>query len=370
MTAILRTYKYRLYPNKKQQRYFTKCFGGTRFIYNQMLHNKKEIYEKYKDDPETLKNIKPRIYTSYKHEHEWLKEVDNYALANAQIDLMTAYNRFYRGISKFPKFKSKKNRRNSYKTNNQGDNIRIENNKVNLPKIKFVRLKYHRPIKGKIRSCVISMVSSGKYYISILTEEIPDKHNKTDAIVGVDLGIKDFVVMTNNLGSSIKIKSPRFLIESEKELVKQSRALSRKKTGGSNFHKARIKLSKIHEKIANQRKDFLHKLSCKITNENQVIVIESLKLSDIQKNRMLSKAVSDASWYEFARQLEYKSKWKERRLVKADQWYPSSQTCSNCGNIEGKKPLNIRHWKCSDCGAIHDRDINASINLLKIGMAV
>lgn len=361
---MLKAYKYRLYPNKEQQEYFAKSFGCVRFIYNQMLANRIELYAKYKDNKEKLKKNKPRTYTSYKHEYEWLKEVDNLALANTQMDLNNAYKKFFREGAGFPKFKSKRRSRKSYRTNNQGGNIRIEENKIKLPKIGFVKIKYHQQFDGLIKSCTISQTPTGKYYISILVEQedynwIPAKNK-----IGIDLGISDFAITANDDGVSEKHNNPRFLRKSENQLIKAQKALSRKKIGSKNRNKARLVLAKKHEKISNQRKDFLHKLSHKITSENQVIVIESLKVSNMLKNRKLSKSISDVSWYEFTRQLTYKSEWLGRTLIKADQWFASTQMCSECGVNGGKKPLYIREWKCLECNTVHDRDINAAKNLL------
>lgn len=187
-------------------------------------------------------------------------------------------------------------------------------------------------------------------------------------VIGMDLGLTDFAITTNDEGVSHKYKAPQFLRKSEKKVTKAQKSLSRKKKGSANYKKARRALAKKHEKIINQRKHFLHHLSNKITNENQVIVIETLKSSNMLKNRRLSKSISDVSWYEFTRQLEYKSNWKGRILKKADQWYASTQRCSSCGTNTGKKPLNVREWECFECGEIHDRDINASKNLLALVM--
>lgn len=363
---MLKTFKYRLYPNEEQQEYFAKSFGSVRFIYNQMLANRIELYEKYKDDKEMLKLHRPRTYTSFKDEFDFLKDVDNLALSNAQIDLNNAYKKFFKEGAGFPKFKTKSRSRKSYRTNNQGGNIRIEGNKIKLPKIGFVKIKLHRQFDGLIKSCVISQTSTGKYYISILVEmedyELIPAKNK----IGIDLGLSDFAITTNSSGVSKKYGNPRYHRKSEKQLIKVQRALSRKKIGSNNWNKTKLLLAKKHEKIANQRKDFLHKLSYKITNENQVIVIETLKTSNMLKNRKLSKSISDVSWHKFTRQLEYKSAWLGRTIIKADQWFASTQICSVCNHNGGKKALHIREWTCTVCDVTHDRDINASKNLLKL----
>lgn len=363
---MLKTYRFRLYPNSEQKEYFAKSFGCVRFLYNQMLADRIELYQKYKHDKEELKKHKPRSYTSFKSEYEWLREVDNLALANAQMNLNSAYQKFFKEGAGFPKFKSKRKSKASYRTNNQGGNIRIEGKKVKLPKIGWIKLKYHRPFDGLIKSCTVSQLPSGKYYISILVEKdditwIPAKNK-----IGIDLGLTDFVVAINDGGVSEKYSNPKHLYKSEKQLKKAQKALSRKKIGSKNRDKSRIFLAKKHERIANQRKDFLHKLSHKMTNENQVIVIETLKSSNMVKNRKLAKSISDVSWYEFTRQLQYKADWLGRTIIKADQWFASTQICNECETNGGKKPLHVREWKCANCGAKHDRDINASKNLLKL----
>lgn len=363
---MLKAYKYRLYPTEGQREYFAKSFGCVRFIYNHMLADRIELYAKYKDDKEKLKAHKPRTYTSFKGEYEFLKEVDNLALANAQIDLNSAYKKFFKEGAGFPKFKSKNRSKKSYKTNNQGGNIRIEGNEIKLPKIGLVKIKYHRKFDGLIKSCTISQTSTGKYYISILVDQEEYKWIPVKNKMGIDLGLSDFAITTNDDGISEKYSNPSYSRKSEKQLVKAQRALSRKKIGSNNRNKARLALAKKHEKIANQRKDFLHKLSYKITSENQVIVIETLRSSNMMKNRKLSKSIADVSWYEFTRQLGYKAAWLGRTIIQADQWFASTQICSECDANGGKKTLDVREWQCLECGTIHDRDINASKNLLKL----
>ena len=357
---MLKAYKFRLYPNKEQQEYFAKCFGCTRFIYNQMLADK---IEHYKKTGEMLNNTPAQ----YKKEYPWLKEVDSLALANAQMNLNKAYRNFFRDKSVgFPKFKNKKRNKHSYTTNNQGGNIRIEKGKIKLPKVGLVKLKQHRKFDGIIKSCTVSMSKSGKYFISILVE-LEDKEMKaTERKIGIDLGLSDFAITANDLGEVRKYGNPKHLYKSEKQIKKSQRSLSRKQRGGRNREKARLVLAKKHEKIANQRKDFLHKLTKQITDENQVIVIETLSSKNLMKNHKLAKSIGDVSWYEFVRQLEYKAKQKGRTIIKADRFYPSSQICSACGHRDGKKALHIREWYCPNCGEHLDRDINASKNLLAL----
>ncbi|MGL5051963.1 MAG: RNA-guided endonuclease InsQ/TnpB family protein [Fusobacteriaceae bacterium] len=355
-----KAFRFRLIPNRDQESLILKTFGCARLVYNKILGKAKEIYE--------LEGVNKIITpASLKSEFEFLKEVDSLALANAQLNVKTSFTNFFKKRASFPKFKSKKSARKSYTTNCVNNSIRIEGSNVRLPKLGLVKIKLHRAIPQShiIKSVTVSQEPTGAYYVSILTEfekdivQVPNDNN----IVGLDFSMSELFVSSDNQRADY----PRFFRKLETKLAKAGRELSRKKKLSSNWEKAKIKVSRIHQYIKNSRKDFLHKLSRELVTKYNAICLEDLNMQGMSKALNFGKSVADNGWGMFTTMLKYKAFFEGKQVVKVDKFFPSSKTCSVCGTKKTELHLSERVFHCENCNAEIDRDFNASINIREAG---
>ena len=363
---ILRGYKFRIYPNKQQENFINQNIGACRFIYNAMLADKINYYEKEKKFLQTTP-------AQYKDEFTWLKDMDAYALCNEQMNLQTAFTNFFRSQKiGFPKFKSKNRDKSSYTTSNVNRVIKILDDKhIKLPKIKSLRIKLHRqlPENSKIKSATIERKPSGKYYISLCVEyesQVPDTKLDKNKSIGLDYSSHDFYVDSNGY----KANYPQFYRKLQKTLSKAQRRLSRKHQDSHSYQKQRVKVAIIHEKIANSRNDFLHKLSYQLANSYDYVCVEDIDLQSISKCLKLGKSTLDNSFGRFRNYLQYKLADRGKKLIKIGRFEPSTIVCSECGAYHKDlvNSLSVRGWTCPDCGTHHDRDENAAKNILKAAL--
>ena len=367
METIYRTYKYRLYPTKTQEVLIKKHIGSCRWIYNYALEKK---IKSYKKDGTKLSRFQLQAdLPKLKKQEEtcWLREVNSQSLQSSLEHMDNAFVRFFREKKGFPKFKNKHYSRQSFSI---PQSIKVDwgTKRVTVPKIKNIKFIVDRKPEGTIKSATISRTPTGKYFISILIDtgvKLPEKHEvKRKTAVGVDLGVKDF--LTTSEGK--KVGNPKYLKKYLYRLKKLQSRASKKQKGSNNRKKANLRVAKLHERIANLRNNFLHKLSSKLVRENQTIFLEDLNIVGMLRNHKLAQSVQDCSWSKFNEYLEYKSKWNGVNILRIGRFEPSSKLCSECGWIKRDLTLKDRKWQCNECKSLHDRDINASKNILAIGL--
>ncbi|PBC39772.1 transposase [Rhodococcus sp. ACS1] len=364
--VVKRAFKFRFYPTAVQAEQLARTFGCTRYVYNRALAERSRAW--LQEQRRVTYADTSKMLTGWKRdtETEWLAEPSKGPLQESLRQLQGAFDRFWRGQSRYPKFKKKGRSKESatYYSNcftYRGGQIRLAKQSEPLD------IRWSRPLpEGAVPSQVtVSRNARGQYHISILVEDVIPELEPADRVVGLDAGITSLYT----LSTGEKIANPRHERTDRERLAKAQRALAKKQKGSRNRAKARLKVAKIHGRIADRRRDYLHTLSTRLVRENQVIAIEDLSVRNMVKNRSLSRAISDAGWSEFRSMLEYKADWYGRRVVAVDRFHPSSKTCSACGEVASAMPLNVREWTCR-CGAVHDRDVNAARNILAVGLAV
>jgi len=363
---MLKAYKYRIYPNKEQISQIEQQFGACRFVYNWALETKIKAYQTDKTHVSRFA-LQTLLVTEVKPVNEWLKNANSQSLLATLINLESAFTRFFREKKGFPKFKSKKNPVQSFQIP-QHYVVDFEKGNVKLPKMGKVKTSFSREYEGTCKTATISRSTTHKYYISILVDDgkdLPIKEPFNDSTtVGVDVGIKDFAILSNGE----KFENPKYLKNSLQKLKVLQRKVSRKVKGSNNCKKAKLKLARLHEKITNQRNDFQHKLSIKLVRENQAIALETLKVCNMVKNHCLAQSISDAGWSSFVDKLNYKAEWYGKTVIRIGTFEPSSKLCSNCGYHNKELTLVVREWTCPSCNTFHDRDINAAINIKKFAL--
>jgi putative transposase len=363
---VKRAYRFRFYPTPEQELILARTFGCARFAYNYMLRQRTDAWMQRQERMGYHETSAALTALKKQPEYAWLNEVSSVPVQQALRHLQTAFANFFAKRNRYPQFKRKDAAQSAEYTTSafkwDGQSLKLA--KMDAPL--DVRWSRQIPKAAKLTTVTVSKDTAGRYFVSLLCDDAVAAKPKAAGKVGIDLGLTHFAI----LSTGEKVASPKTFRKNEAKLAKLQRRLAKKTKGSNNRRKAKLKVAKLHAKVADSRRDFLHKLSTRLINENQVIAIESLSVSNMQKNRCLSKSIGDAGWSEFVRQLEYKAQWYGRELVGIDKWYPSSKRCSDCGYTAAKMPLNVRQWTCLECGSNHDRDVNAARNVLAAGLAV
>lgn len=363
---VKRAYRFRFIPTPEQKVILARTFGCARFAYNHMLRLRTDAWMLRQERVGYHETSAALTALKKTPEHAWLNEVSSVPVQQALRHLQAAFTNFFAKRAQYPKFKRKDGPQSAEYTTSafkwDGESLKLA--KMDAP----LAIRWSRtiPKAAKVTTVTVSVDASGRYFVSLLCDDAVAEKPAVHGKVGIDLGLTHFAI----LSTGEKVAAPNTFRKNEAKLAKLQRRLAKKTKGSARRAKAKLKVARLHAKIADSRRDFLHKLSTRLINENQVIAVESLSVSNMQKNRCLSKSISDASWSEFVRQLEYKAHWYGRTLVGIDRWYPSSKRCSDCGHTVSKMPLNVREWTCPECGTIHDRDVNAARNVLAAGLAV
>jgi putative transposase len=360
--TIHKAYKFRLEPNEKQKVLLAKHFGCTRFVYNHFLSERKKQYDETHKSDNYYAQAKKLTELKKDKDYAWLNEINSQTLQHALRHLETAYVNFFRGNAKFPNFKSKKHK-NSFSV---PQHVEVKDGRIYFPKFNGgIKFRQHREIVGAIKSATVTLTSTGKYFVSILTEQTYEPYSKTNKSVGIDLGIKDFAITSDGR----KFKNNRYIRKYQRKLKRAQQHLSRKQYGSVQYERQRLKVAKIHEKFANCRVDNLHKVSMELVRQYDIICVEDLNVKGMVKNHRLAKHIADAGWGTFVQFLLYKCEQNNKILVKIGRYYPSSQSCGECGYVNKEvKNLRVREWTCPHCGKQHDRDVNAAKNILKEGL--
>jgi len=363
---IKRAYRFRFYPTPEQKVILARTFGCARFAYNHMLRQRTEAWNERQERMGYHESSAALTVLKKTEEYGWLNEVSSVPVQQALRHLQTAFTNFFAQRAKYPNFRRKDGPQSAEYTTSA---FRWDGAALKLAKMKEpLAIRWSRAIpKGaRVTTVTVSKDTAGRHHVSMLCDDVVSARPVAAGQIGIDLGLAHFAILSNGE----KIAAPNVFRKNEAKLAKLARRLAKKQRGSANRKKARVKVARMHARTTDSRRDFLHKLSTRLINENQVIAIESLSVKNMQKNRRLSKSISDAGWSEFRRQLEYKAQWYGRTLIGIDRWYPSSKRCSDCGHTIAKMSLETRAWTCPECGSIHDRDINAARNVLAAGLAV